>query len=121
LPFPRQAEIEVRLLTALIELGGEGRPRDVYPLVAKYFAQLIAEDQEERLENYPPTRKWSDLVQWVRQRLVDVGQIDPSQRGVWKVTAAGRARLKAGASSGTPGKECGASPLLRSPPVSGTS
>ncbi len=115
MPFPRQAEIEEPLLAALIELGGEGRPRDVYPLVAKHFPQLTAEEQEERLENYPSTRKWSNLVQWVRQRLVDVGQIDPSQRGVWKVTAAGRARLKAGASSGTPGKECVASAATQVP------
>lgn len=115
MPFPRQAEIEVPLLAAIIELGGEGRPRDVYPLVAKRFPQLTAEEQEERLENYPSTRKWSNLVQWVRQRLVDVGQIDPSQRGVWKVTAAGRARLKAEADSGMPGKEFVASAATQVP------
>jgi restriction system protein len=32
-------------------------------------------------------------VQWVRQRLVDAGEIDGSQRGVWQLTDAGRARL----------------------------
>jgi restriction system protein len=92
-PFPKQAEIEVPLLQALVELGGEGRPRDIYPLVAKRFPQLTPEEQEERLENYPSTRKWSNLVQWIRQRLVDLGQVDGSQRGIWKITAAGRARL----------------------------
>lgn len=92
--FPRQVEIEIPLLQALVELGGEGRPRDVYPLVAKRFPQLTPEDQEERLENYPSTRKWSNLVQWIRQRLVDLGQIDGSQRGIWKITNSGRARLR---------------------------
>jgi restriction endonuclease Mrr len=99
LPFPKQAEIEVPLLEALVELGGEGRPRDIYPRVAKRFPNLTEEEQEERLENYPSTRKWSNLVQWIRQRLVDVGQIDGSQRGIWKITAAGRARLQAASAS----------------------
>jgi restriction endonuclease Mrr len=94
MPFPRQVEIEVPLLHALVELGGEGRPRDIYPLVAKRFPQLTREEQEERLENYPSTRKWSNLVQWIRQRLVDLGQVDGSQRGIWKITPAGRARLQ---------------------------
>ena len=99
MPFPKQAEIEVPLLEALVELGGEARPRDIYPRVAKRFPHLTQEEQEERLENYPSTRKWSNLVQWIRQRLVDLGQIDGSQRGVWKITAAGRARLQAESSS----------------------
>ncbi len=105
MPFPKQAEIEVPLLCALAELGGEARPRDVYPLVAKRFPQLTAEEQEERLENYPSTRKWSNLLQWVRQRLVDIGEIDGSQRGIWKITAAGRVRLETESSSVGPRAE----------------
>jgi restriction system protein len=92
--FPKQAEIEIPLLEALVELGGEARPRDVYPLVAKRFPDLTPEEQEQRLESSPSTRKWSNLVQWIRQRLVDLGHIDGSQRGIWKITAAGRARLR---------------------------
>ena len=93
MPYPKQFEIEVPLLEALAELGGEARPRDVYPMVAKRFPQVTPEELEERLENYPSVRKWSNLVQWVRQRLVEQGQVDGSQRGVWRITAAGRARL----------------------------
>lgn len=95
MPFPKQVEIEVPLLNALVEFGGQARPRDVYPVVARSFPTLTAEEQEERLENYPSTRKWSNMVQWARQRLVDAGELDGSQRGVWKITAAGRARLEA--------------------------
>jgi restriction system protein len=94
LPFPKQIEIEVPLLEVLVELGGEARPRDVYPRVATRFPELTAEEQEVRLEDYPSTRKWSNLVQWVRQRLVDMGQIDGSQRGIWRITPSGRARLQ---------------------------
>jgi restriction endonuclease Mrr len=95
LPYPKQIEIEVPLLEALVELGGEAKPRDVYPLVTKRFPQITAEELEARFENYPSTRKWSNLVQWVRQRLIDQNQVDGSQRGVWRITAAGRDRLAA--------------------------
>ena len=92
--FPKQIEIEIPLLQALAKLGGEGKPRDVYPIVTTHFPQLTVEEQEERFENYPSTRKWTNLVQWVRQRLVDVGQIDGSQRGIWRIIDSGRDRLK---------------------------
>ncbi len=93
--FPKQIEVEIPLLHVLVELGGEGRPRDIYPLVSKQFPGITAEELEERMENYPSTRKWTNLIQWVRQRLVDLGQIDGSQRGIWRITEAGRNRLKA--------------------------
>lgn len=93
MPFPRQGELEEPLLVALVELGGKAKPRDVYPVIAKYFPELTPDEFEERLPNYPSTRKWTNLVQWVRQRLVDVDQIDGSERGIWQITAKGRARI----------------------------
>jgi restriction system protein len=45
------------------------------------------------MENAPTARKWWNLVQWVRQKLVERGEIDGSTRGVWRITDAGRARL----------------------------
>ena len=102
MPFPRQVEIEVPLLAALVDLGGEAKPRDVYPLVAARFPQLTLEEQEERLENFPSTRKWSNLVQWIRQRLVDLGQVDKPQHGIWRITDEGRARLARESSSAQP-------------------
>ena len=104
MPFPKQIEVEIPLLQALVELGGEGRPRDVYPLVTKRFPQLTAEEQEERLDSYPSTRKWSNLVQWVRQRLVDLGEIDRSERGIWRITESGLNRLKDDPAHQEPGK-----------------
>ena len=95
MPYPRQAEIEIPLLQTIVELGGAARPRDVYPKVAESFPQLTPEDLEARLPNYPSTRKWSNLVQWVRQALVERGEIDGSERGVWKLAELGQARLDA--------------------------
>lgn len=91
--YPRQVEIEVPLLQAIADLGGVARPRDVYPKVAESFPQLTPEDLETRLPNYPSTRKWSNLVQWVRQVLVEHNEIDGSERGVWKITEAGQSRI----------------------------
>jgi len=91
--YPRQVEIEIPLLKVLAELGGASPPREVYGRVAKHFPTLTSEELEERLPNYPSTRKWTNLVQWVRQRLVDSGDIDGTEGGVWKISQAGRQRI----------------------------
>jgi restriction system protein len=93
-PFPRQREIELPLLAAIDSLGGAAKPRDLYPLVAQQFPELSPEELTQTLESSPSTRKWWNLVQWVRQHLVELGELDGSTRGVWKITDAGRARLK---------------------------
>jgi restriction system protein len=93
--FPKQREIEVPLLAALEQLGGEARPRDVYPLVTRNFPDLTLEEQELRLESTPSTPKWHNLIAWVRMTLVYAGEIDGSTRGIWKITPAGRLRLSA--------------------------
>lgn len=104
MPFPKQGDIEVPLLKVLAESGGSAKPRDIYPKVAAYFPELTAEEQEQRLESSASTRKWWNLVQWVRQRLVESREIDGSTRGVWTLTDAGRARLSPprGQAGGTP-------------------
>ena len=88
--FPKQSEVERPLLQILHELGGSAKPRDVYPRVATQFPTLTIEEQEERLESSPSTRKWWNLVQWARQHLVETGEIDGSTRGVWTLTDRGR-------------------------------
>ena len=108
--FPRTSEIEVPLLRVLLANGGSAKPKEVYPKVAEYFPGLTPEEQELRLESSPSTRKWSNLVQWVRQRLVDAGEIDGSTGGVWKLTDAGRVRLAA-ASGAVRAATCQRSPL----------
>lgn len=94
MPIPKQSDVELPLLRALAEAGGSARPRDLYPRVAAYFPDLTVEEQELRLESSPTTRKWTNLVQWVRQHLVEVGQIDGSTRGVWTLTDKGRDRVR---------------------------
>ena len=40
--LPKQRDLEVPLLEVLVEISGQGRPRDIYPLVAKKFPQILA-------------------------------------------------------------------------------
>ena len=77
---PSRAISRSRLLKVLAESGGSAKPRDIYPKVAAYFPELSAEEQEQRLESSASTRKWWNLVQWVRQRLVESREIDGSTR-----------------------------------------
>jgi restriction system protein len=93
MPFPKQGDVEIPLLKVLADAGGSAKPRDIYPRIAAHFPSLTIEEQELRLESSPGTRKWWNLVQWVRQHLVESGEIDGSTRGVWKLTDSGRARL----------------------------
>ena len=100
--FPKQHEVEEPLLRALIALGGEGKPSQIYPLVTREFKSLLTEeDLAARLPSSPSTFKWHNLVQWVRQRLVDRGDIDGTTRGVWKISNQGRKRVS-GSGRGKP-------------------
>src|SRR5262245_21290893 len=94
MPFPKQSEVEVPLLTVIRDCGGSARPRDIYPKLTSYFPGLTPEEQDQRLESSPATRKWWNLVQWVRQHLVETGDIDGTTRGVWKITDQGKQRLE---------------------------
>ncbi len=91
--FPKQSDIEIPLLRVLLDSGGSAAPGEIYPKIAADFPDLTPEEQDQRLESSAATRKWWNLVQWVRQDLVAAGEIDGSTRGVWKLTEAGRARL----------------------------
>ena len=64
------------LLTVLNESGGSAKPRDIYAIVASYFPELTAADQQQRLESSPSVRKWWNLVQSVLRHLVEQGEID---------------------------------------------
>jgi restriction system protein len=95
--IPKQTEIEVPLLRALIDLGGEARPRAVYPLLEKQFGLSDADLAETLLHG---ESKWKNRVQWARQTLVSLGEIEKAGWGVWRVTEAGRRRVASASQSG---------------------
>lgn len=91
--MPSQSQIEVPLLKALMDLGGQGTPQQVYPLVARAFLALTEADRAGILPS--GTNRWTNRVQWTRQRLISKGEMDSPRYGVWAITPEGQARLKA--------------------------
>lgn len=97
--FPKQSEIELPLLNLLHQVGGEAEPKELYPQLRQSFPQLTDDDVAARLPSSPYTFRWHNLVQWSRQKLVDKGGIDGSTRGIWKLTAKGKARATGASAS----------------------
>ncbi len=92
--LPTQREIEVPLLRVIYDLGGEAEPKAIYPEVTKFFPSLSDQELQERLPSSPGTRKWNNRIQWTRQALVQAGELDNPERGKWRITEKGLARLQ---------------------------
>ena len=83
------------MLEVLEAAGGEAEPAELYSPLADRFPMLTKDEREARHE-VSGLPKWQNRVQWVRQRLVEKGEIDGSKRGVWAITNAGRDRVARG-------------------------
>lgn len=59
--LPSQKEIEVALLEVLVELGGKGEPKNIYPLVTKKFPQIRDEDRAEVIPS--GGNRWTNRIQ----------------------------------------------------------
>ncbi|TCN18949.1 restriction endonuclease [Mesobacillus foraminis] len=90
--MPKQSDIEIPLLEVLVYLGGQGTPKEIYPLVTNKFPTITQEDIDERMES--GGNKWTNRIQWVRQKLVDSGDMYSPQRGIWGITEKGRNRVQ---------------------------
>jgi len=61
-----------------VELGGQGKTTEIYPLVTKKFPGITDDDLAEVILN--GESKWINRIRWVRQNLTAKGEIDnPSQ------------------------------------------
>src|SRR5215212_9597978 len=98
--LPTQSEVELPLLKALVKSGGQGKPRAIYPIVTAAFPNITPEDLSETVSD--GHSKWHNRIQWVRQRLVDRGEMESGGWGLWRISEKGKARL-AGNSSTTNG------------------
>lgn len=90
--LPKQKDIEVPLLEVLVELGGQGKTKEIYPLVTKKFPEIKDEDLTEVLPS--GGFKWINRIQWVRLSLIDKGEMDSPSRGIWAITDKGRKRVE---------------------------
>jgi len=91
--LPTQGDTEVPLLKALMQVGGEGKPKELYPLVTAQFAAITPDDLAETISD--GHSKWHNRIQWVRQRLIERGDMNSGGRGRWLITEQGKARLGA--------------------------
>ena len=92
--LPKEHYIQIPLLKALVDLGGQGKSRDVYEVVTRLFPEVPAEDFLEELA--AGANKWANRIRWVRQELVANGQMSSPQRGIWAITELGRKRISTG-------------------------
>lgn len=89
--LPKQKEMEIPLLEVLLELGGQGKPSIVYPHMTGKFPMI----EEDELTDVLPSgaNRWTNSIQWVRQALVEKGEVDSPARGIWRITSKGRSRV----------------------------
>jgi len=90
--LPKQKDIEIPLLEVLVELGGQGKTKEIYPLVTRKFPQIGDEDLTETLPS--GGNKWTNRIQWVRQKLIEKDELHSPSRGIWAITDKGRKRVE---------------------------
>ena len=98
--MPTQQEMEIPLLAALEKLGGKARPQEAYAAVTKLFPELTEADLADQLQS--GGSRWTNRIQWVRQRLIERGEMESPNYGVWAITAKGLARLRGGSAVAQP-------------------
>ncbi len=88
-------DYEIPVLRALVKLGGSARTRDVYPVVENIMLPKLKNHPEEYGHYKLQTDIiWKNKTQWAREFLKRKGELDGSQRGIWKITDTGRERLR---------------------------
>ena len=98
--LPKKKGTELPLLREIEAVGGEAKPQTIYSKVTSHFPQITKEDLEETIT--VGINKWTNRIQWARQSLVLKGELERYPRGIWRITAKGRERLRA---EGPPLKE----------------
>lgn len=92
MPLPIQKDVELPLLLEIEAMGGEARPQDIYTRVTAHFPQITETDLKETIAS--GGNKWTNRIQWARQRLVSKKELERYPHGVWKITEKGRERLR---------------------------
>jgi restriction system protein len=87
-------DFEIPVLKALINLGGQAKPSEVYPEVEKIMGLSPAEFPGEYEKYKSRMIKWKNKTAWAREYLKRKKQLDGSERGVWKITEIGKERAK---------------------------
>jgi restriction system protein len=87
--FPKNKDIEIPLLKALIAAGGRATPKEAVERVTRDSPDLTQEEITMKLPSGSDL-KWPNRVAWVRNALCDKGAIDRTVQGTWVITETGR-------------------------------
>jgi len=84
------AEYAKPILTAIIELGGKGKVKEILEKVEAIMKHKLNQVDYEELPS-SGTSRWQNAAQWERHNMVKNGLLsDSSPRGVWEITDKGR-------------------------------
>jgi hypothetical protein len=89
-----EAEYEIPILRALVEMNGRGPTSEVIALVEKELDPKLTAVDREKLS--AGDVRWKNRAQFVRLKLVEKGEMaSGSPRGTWEISDLGRKRLEA--------------------------
>ncbi len=85
------------LLEVLVEMGGHGKTDEVLECVGRKMKPLLKPKDYEPHASKAKRIRWRNTAQWARNLMVneDGRMKKKSPRGLWKISDAGRAWLKA--------------------------
>jgi len=85
------------ILEVLVEMGGTGKTDDVLEGVSKKMRPVLKPKDHEPHKSDAKQIRWRNTAQWARNLMVneDGRMKKKSPRGVWEISDAGRAWLKA--------------------------
>lgn len=92
LPSVSHPKLWLAVLREIDQAGGSIQPKVLYPRLLPYFPEITNEDLQLKLQT--GGSKWTNRVQWVRQRMVESGLLAKTP-GQWTITPAGQRWLKA--------------------------
>jgi hypothetical protein len=89
------------ILRALQDLGGSAPMQQVLEKVGVAMKDQLRDVDHLSLKSDPGHPRWNNTAQWARNTMVVEGLLkNNSPRGVWEITVAGRARLRASEEAG---------------------
>jgi restriction system protein len=92
--LPKSSDLQVPILRVVHESGGTARPEQVYAGVKRLLPQLTDADLAETVSG--GESKLENRIRFVRQALINRGELTSPGYGVWAITDRGRGRLGSG-------------------------
>ena len=96
MPFPNYEDMDEPLLCFILLNGGHDHKvatNSTYEPLADFFGLAREERVRQRYDGRGGSQ-WHNRIQWARQRLINHGLLDGSERGFWKLTPEGLERAK---------------------------